>query len=273
MLLDREAEGRGDGMAQSQPSPSTIEPKRELKVAIVGFWEGTRDMAPFGDPAWEIWGCNHGFPYLKGGPDSWTRWFDIHDPQWSAESHPPAVWADLERFLKTSHGKPIYMQRHFPAYPDSVAFPRAEVEARFPVTHNRSFRRYNTNALTYMISLALLEGATEIAVYGADMRGDEEYGAQRPAVEYWLGRAEGMGVRVTVPPQSGLLNPDGMDYGYDEDKSLLVEMRRTLLAEKARVVEERDKATNNFYALEGAQQIVQDLIRRVEQKMRGGGAL
>lgn len=272
MVLDREGGGFGDGVEMA-PSLSSITPKRPLKVAICGFWEGTRDMAPFGDPSWEIWGCNHGFPYLKGGPDSWSRWFDIHDPKWSAECHPPAVWADLEAFLKRKHGKPIYMQRHYPEYPDSVAFPLAEVEARFPVTANREFRRYNTNALTYMISLALLEGATEIAVYGADMRGDEEYAAQRPAVEFWLGVAHGMGVKVTIPPQSGLLNADGADYGYDEDKSAWVEVHRALEAEQERLAAERAKATDAFQAFDGAHQVVTNLIRRVNQKRRGGGAL
>lgn len=192
------------------------------QIALVGFWEITRDL-PFTDPRWasaEIWSLNHNWPYLP--KDRWDRWIDIHDPAWSAtKGLKPEVWADQESFLKKKHGKPIFMQRHYEDYPDSVAYPLADVVKRFG-------RRYFTSAMAYLIALALYEGCDEIGLFGADMRGDEEYAMQRPCAEYWLGRAEGMGIKVFVPELAGVLNPDGMDYGYDEDTSAWVEMRRAL---------------------------------------------
>jgi hypothetical protein len=261
--------------------PSEMVTRRVRRIAFCGFWEGTRDLAPVDDPSFEIWGCNHGWPYLKKtktGETRWDVWFDLHDPAWSAKNMSPdpaasaKVWAEQDAFLRTAHGRPIYMQRHYPEYPNSVAFPLAEIEARFPVTSNRSFRRYNTNALTYAISLALLNGVTDLAIYGADMRGDEEYESQRPAVEYWLGRAEGMGVRVIVPPESGLLNADGMDYGYDESGSALVDMRRAIVADLQRADEEKNKALATQQTYDGLIQGYRDIIRRIDQRRRGGGA-
>lgn len=288
MSLDRGDEvhgtgAHGDGAAFAEvvttagAGPLRLAAPATKRIAFCGFWEVTRDMAPVNDPSWEIWGCNHGFPYLPrltGSTETrWDVWFDVHDPAWSAKTMKPEVWADMERFLKTRHGKPIFMQKHYPEYPDSVPFPLDEIEARFPVTANREWQRYNTNALTYAISLALLRGVTELAIYGADMRGDEEYAAQRPAVEYWLGRAEGMGVKLIVPPQSGLLNPDGIDYGYAEDSSAWVEMRRALEADLARFEQERQLAQDRFQAFDGSAQVARDMIRRIDQRRRGGGIL
>jgi len=291
MSFDRGDEARSEGGAFAEtasvdapplsfPSPAGASATPAVpalkRIAFCGFWEVTRDMAPDPGAGWEIWGCNHGYPFLKKGPDGqphWDVWMDLHDPAWSAKHHPPEVWADMERFLKTRHGKPIYMQRHYEEYPDSVPFPRAEVEARFPVTSNRAFRRYNTNALTYAVSLALLHDVTDLAIYGADMRGSEEYATQRPAVEYWLGRAEGMGVRLTVPPESGLLNADGLDYGYDEETGAWVEMRRALEAEVVRAAEEKEKALAAAQTYDGFRQASLDMIRRVDQRRRGGGVL
>lgn len=256
----------------------------EKKMAFVGFWPVTRDMAPFGDPAWEIWGCNHNAPYLPKAEGErwssrWNGWIDIHDPAWT-KAHlgmqqngkvDPSVWADMDAFLRTSHGKPIYMQRHYDEYPDSVPFPREEIQRAFGVTEDG--RRYFTNALAYFISLALLQGATEIAIYGADMRHDEEYATQRPCVEYWLGRAQGMGVKVSIPQESGLLNADGLDYGFDEDTNAWVEMRRAVEERLRAAVAERDKHLAHVQTWDGVVQENTEWLRRIDQRRRGGGIL
>lgn len=222
------------------------------KVAIVGFWEVTRDLA-FTDPAWAdatIWSLNHNHPYIP----RWDVWFDIHSPEWSAtRGLKPEVWADQERFLKASHGRPVYMQRHYPEYPDSTAYPLEEV-----VRHLG--RRYFTCAVTYMIALALHQGCDEIGLFGADMRGDEEYATQRPATEYWLGRAEGMGVKVYVPPAAGVLNADGVDYGYDEDNSAWVEMHRALTDRYREAVAIKEAALLQAAKATGCREVLGSLL-------------
>lgn len=232
----------------------------QRKVALVGFWPTTKDI-PFVDPHWKgatIFSLNHNHPYLPT-PESWDLWMDIHDPKWSATTGlKPEVWADQERFLKIAHGKPIYMQQYYPEYPDSVAYPLAEVVA----THGR---RYFTSAMAYMVALILHqhvhgETVSEIGVFGADMRGNEEYATQRPAFEYWLGRAEGLGIKVYVPPQAGVLNPDGLDYGYDEDNSAWVEMRRALEARILQATAERESALVAAAKAQGRQELLHGML-------------
>lgn len=115
------------------------------KLAIVGFWEGNRNLAPFPDPDYEIWSLNHLHPYIP----RWDVWFDMHKPEWSAQNMKPEVWKDQDRWLRESHGKPIYMLEHYDAYPDSIAYP---VEAV-----SRRFKPYFTNGIAYMLGLALLQ--------------------------------------------------------------------------------------------------------------------
>ena len=97
-------------------------PRPPRRVAVCGFWEVTRDKAYEGEWAEaEHIGMNHLWPYLKG---PWDRWIDIHDPAWSAAGGlKPVVWADQDGWLRKSHGKPIYMQRHYDEYPDSISYP------------------------------------------------------------------------------------------------------------------------------------------------------
>ena len=40
--------------------------------------------------------------------------------------------------------------------------------------------------------------ATEIDVYGVDMRHETEYATQRPCMEYWVGYARGKGIEVNI---------------------------------------------------------------------------
>ena len=71
-----------------------------------------------------------------------------------------------------------------------------------------------------MIAYALLKGAKEIELYGVNQAGSHEYVEERPAVEYWLGIAVGMGVKVTINGKNsqllkfkGMYGP-GILYGY-----------------------------------------------------------
>lgn len=74
---------------------------------------------------------------------------------------------------------------------------------------------YFTNTICYMIAYALLNGAREIELYGVNQAGSHEYSEERGGVEYWLGVANGLGVKVTVNGKdSQLLRYKGR-YGND----------------------------------------------------------
>ena len=97
--------------------------------------------------------------------------------------------------------------------PSSIAFPLEAVVKKFGLP-------YFTNTICYMIAYALLQGAKEIETYGVNQAGSHEYSEEKGGVEYWLGVAIGMGVKVTVHGnQSQLMKYKGrygnsMLYGY-----------------------------------------------------------
>jgi hypothetical protein len=49
-----------------------------------------------------------------------------------------------------------------------------------------------------MVALALYEGFEEIKLFGIDMSVGTEWGIEKPCMEYWIGRAEGMGVELVI---------------------------------------------------------------------------
>lgn len=232
------------------------------RVAICGFWEGNRDLAPFQDPTFEVHGLNHLWPYIP----RWDRWYDFHTPEWSGKNMKPEVWKDHEGWLKREHGKPVYMQKHYEDYPSSIPFPKEEIAKRF--------RRYFTNGIAYMIALAVYEHVSgnpveRLELWGADMRHTEEYAIQRPCVEWWLGLAEGLGISVYVPPQAALLSADA-DYGYEEAGGLIAEAIKAHREIITKAMKERDALIGQAQTYDGVIQDNQEWIRRWDQRSRGG---
>jgi hypothetical protein len=229
------------------------------KLILAGFWEGNRDQAPYADDSFEVWGLNHLHPYIP----RWSRWFDFHRPEWSAANLKPEVWADQDAFLRKNHGKPIYMLEARPEYPCVRPYPIDEVVRGLG-------RRYFTNGLAYMVALALLEGRfAEIQVWGADMRHSEEYAIQRPCFEYWLGRCEGAGIKVVIPPSAALLSAERA-YGYEDEGGMVGEALRAHREVLAKALAMKDQAVSQAQTYDGVIQTEQEWIRRWEQRSRGG---
>ena len=180
-----------------------------VKIAIVGGAE-SRNLAPFEYPEWEIWGCNN--VYL--GIPRYTRWFEIHK-----------IWFDGQTYYRRGEREfrgvqvkkymqeladlsiPVYMQKCWPIIPKGVLYPLDKIVGRFG--------RYLTSSIAYMVALAIREGVTDLALYGINMGMGDEYDKQKPCIEYLLGYAKGMGVRVTVAPESMLLYTPRL-YGFEE---------------------------------------------------------
>jgi len=74
---------------------------------------------------------------------------------------------------------------------------------------------YSECSIVYMIVYAILEGATEIDMYGVLMATDEEYNIQRKSVEYWIGYARGRYITVTIHEPTYLCKAARGLYGYD----------------------------------------------------------
>ena len=109
--------------------------------------------------------------------------------------------------------------------PKSEAFPLRECVKEFGAP-------YFTNTVAFMIAHALLSGAKEIDIYGVNQASSSEYFYEKSGVEYWLGVANGRGVKVTINgPKSELLrNKDrfggSLMYGYNQNYEQFLESEK-----------------------------------------------
>lgn len=108
---------------------------------------------------------------------------------------------------------PMIAPYKYEEIPMSQAFPIKEVVQKFGVP-------YFTNTICYMIAYALLQGAKEIELWGINQAGSHEYTEERGGVEFWIGIALGMGVKITINGKDSQLllykgrYGKGTMYGY-----------------------------------------------------------
>lgn len=236
------------------------------KVAIVGSAESTRDLAPFDDRAWEIWGL------------AWRnyrrvdRLFDIHDRVLWPTYAPPGY---LTRLAEC--GVPVYLAASHPDVPDALVYPREAIHAALGGVAD-----FWTSSIAYMLALAIHEAepGDAISIYGVDMALSDEYAYQRPACEYLIGLARGRGVSVEIPERSTLCRanfvyglPPGAG-GLQRAVGLTPELLRTRIehyAERRKSAQERMNALiAELNTLDGAEGEARAMLEYVEHFNRGG---
>jgi hypothetical protein len=236
------------------------------KVAIVGFASNTRDLAPYQDTAWEIWGLNNLYKFLP----RWDRWFEQHDPAQIEALYGP----DYVAFLKGVVGKPVYMQKHLAEYPASVEFPRAELAKKV-----QGGREFWPSSISYMLALAIDEltdpatgrarAGAEIGLYGIDLLGDDEYSFQREGCGFLVGVAEGRGIKVTIPPAASLLKHAYM-YGYEVGEHSPDQYEVYLASQAQMYGQKRMEALAQAQTFDGAMQGFQTALTMYRHQKRGG---
>ncbi len=102
---------------------------------------------------------------------------------------------------------PVYCQQVWRDIPQSIAYPFKAVTKAFGVPFPPSYRKrlYVTSTFGYMVALACLEhqqGQTvsEIRVGGVELYDGREGRWEKPNLFYWLGIAQGMGIKIGLPP-------------------------------------------------------------------------
>lgn len=189
------------------------------RICIIGTAGSWRD-APWADPGLEFWALN----------DSWSlnlpridRHFELHplDRMYFRPLHNKLVYAEdvphgfyvrpeghLEQLQMMARSIPVYLQNDPPPGwpPNAKRLPIEQLEA--------AFGTYWASGPSYEVALAMLEGATEIQVWGIHLETEHEYREQRPNFEGLLMRAIERGIKVVMAPQSPLLK-HGWKYGYE----------------------------------------------------------
>lgn len=223
-LLDLADEHRGRS-AEDWPRPAGADPATGT-VAIVG--KGfDHSIVPWGTEGYEFWGLNDqpGNRPEYAPIECYTRWFQLHPPHY-LEVHYPRGIKDLKRWWGTPRGVKLYMDRHYDWLPDSVPYPKAEVEALC------SYGHYHCSSFDWMVALAILEGWSRIEMYGVDfftfpsILNGEPISA-RACLEFWLGVAAGRGIDVAVSQRGDLFTNihvaiyrSDLQYGFEREPAL-----------------------------------------------------
>lgn len=161
------------------------------RVCIVGLSEYGRDMIPWDDPEWEIWGINEEYANVDASGKRWfrrwTRWFQMHHPidyRSPFNTKDPHHWD----WLKAARGFPIYMHDRDPEVPASVPFPREQTTARFlsRIIRGGVVEEYYPSGPAYMLALAALEDFDQVMLAGV-RAAEGEWAYQREGLEFWIG--------------------------------------------------------------------------------------
>jgi hypothetical protein len=242
------------------------------KCAILGFTQHNYE-APWGDPDWDFkglndlhstfqqfWPADKGDPFLSGQ----ISWYQLHWRQ-ADGNYPGARDPQHTKWLADQTITPIWMWEHDPLIPASCAFPIDEVltKAMLPTGEPLSPEAYYNNSISWMIAHAIVQGYTTIGLFGVDMamngiHGESEYGHQRPSVEYFIGVARALGIRVVMPQQSELLKAAYL-YGWDNKmhfrQKLLIRLEELDLSE-AQAVDRYEETKRAMYQIKGALQVL-----------------
>lgn len=264
-------------------SSRPVAPLRHRRIAVIGFGRTAED-APVADQSWEFWGMN-GFhrvaalPVEQGGfaldaPDTrWSLWLDMHTLDYTRRYGAAAKIGDAqERWLEQPHPFAVLSIEARPEWPSVEAYPIDAVIAR-------GGRDYFTSSVAYALALALTQlDVAEVGCWGIDLAHDSEYADQRPCAEYWIGRLEAAGIKVTIHERSALLRQRSR-YGYELDNPLLVELLTGLRAHEKLQAEAVRAAVAKMEELrlqaatdDGALQQTRATIARLEIWQRGGRA-
>jgi hypothetical protein len=190
--------------------------KHERRICIMGT-APTWKQVPWDDPTLEIWGLNDAHVLNLPRVD---RWFDLHpfEKMYFRKEHQPVYQGDVPAgfFVRPAGHLDWLRKQTIPVYvqdaaqlgsPSAVTFPRAQCEALYPTY---------CSSPAWMVALAILEGATEIHVYGIHLATEWEYIHQRPNFESLLTLAASRGIKVVLPRGCPLLRASHQ-YGFEED--------------------------------------------------------
>ena len=249
-------------MKQQPQKPQTSAETKPRKIAILGFAGSSLDEAPLQDETWEIWGLNELWRSLP----RWDVWFDLH-PMKAHEARP----GHLAWMQQQPEDKPIYLQEILPSVLASKSYPKVEM--------TRRFGPYFTSSIAYMLAMAIVEGPSQIGIWGVDMLHDSEYMHQRSCCDYYIGLARGMGISVYIPETSALAKSSEL-YGYDDAKSINFKSnQRRFTKREAKLLEAKDNGLRALHNFDGQLNAVEqigkngDLGKRIIKRFEEEGAI
>jgi len=178
------------------------------KVAIFGGGPSIEHV-PWDDPDWEIWAINNfwGIARDMRGKIVASRWWEIHQIS-DRQSGPSPQDANDMQWINACP-VPIYTVEDWPKNPHAVRWPLEDMLAK-------GYRDFFACTFAYQIVQALEDGFDELGVFGLELAfgTKRETTVERACVSYWLGLAEGRGMKITIPEDDVVLRHWGR-YGFE----------------------------------------------------------
>ena len=201
---------------------------------VVDYWDGDLDWTRHFD-LHPVERCAHYREGIKGyRPETW-EWYTRNAPVPTGYVRRPNEYYD--RFVEGSVLRDIILLEAHPEVPGSAPYPLETIANYFGRTSGSN--RFTTT-VDMQIALALYEGVDEIILNGvglitADHRGKTalrpEWQMKHKGINWWIGLAEGRGVKVTVEGPS-IFTPQGKVYGYETSgRDMEVALRGLVLSD------------------------------------------
>jgi hypothetical protein len=187
------------------------------KIMINGMHERTLGTQDWDDTSYERWGLAH----HRVRYHYYDRLFESHSPE-IVFKHCPLHAERMTDYVNRDYPIPVYSPWEWPEHMGITTITHDEVFDRIkrPVS-----RRYWESSISFPMALAMAALPDEIAIYGVDMSnegGDHggERTEQKHSMMYQIGLAEGMGIKVTIAPNSTLFKSRWSGGVYGHPKSV-----------------------------------------------------
>lgn len=206
---------------------SGVTTKRAALVGTAPTWNQT----PWDDPSMHVVSLNDAYTLGVPRADAWYDIHPIHEMWYRPKNVTKLREQDITRladgrmpYIRPS-GHLEWMQEKAKTIPVWLHDAPPEgwpVNAqRFPIEDVKRFLKarpdqeaYSASSPAPILAHLILQGFTEIHIYGIHLATEQEYIDQRPNFEWLLGKAEAMGVEIVLPPECPLLKHSHI-YAYE----------------------------------------------------------
>ncbi len=219
-----------------------------MKIALLGTAKTSVMDAPFKDDSWQIWSLGGNGKDIPRG----DKWFELHDEEVLKQV---GIAPEAVEFLR-SKGADAIVQKQCAMFPTATPYPLEEITTAFP-------RGYFTSSIAWMLAYAIYQKPEEIGLWGIDMTGADEYEYQKACCEYFIGIAEGRGIKVYIAKDSPLCRSERL-YAFMEQgiSRELVIRRRELSNESDRRRQELERLTADYHFYRGRHAEAEDISNR-----------
>lgn len=147
-------------------------------------------------------------------PPRWDRLFQLHGLDHIRQVDTDGKLWDLLTHVDQLNGQRLTMWRTYTGL-CAEPYPLGTVLEALP-----AHRPYLTGSFALTVALAVIEGFDRIVLDGVQFWGDLDHWSAGeawavPCLEYHIGRAEALGVKVDVPLESGLFRYSDVVYGFE----------------------------------------------------------